>query len=116
MLEKRSVNEGYWGMGVKNGECYDLRFYLRTDEYKGGLIVRLLSSGGKVITNAAIKISKDPGWNEYKIPMIPGQTDTKARLTFGLGEKEQSGFYVSLFPENTFKNRPNGLRKDVANL
>ena len=29
------VNGGYWGMGVKSGECYDLRFYLRTNEYQG---------------------------------------------------------------------------------
>ena len=109
------VNGGYWGMGVKSGECYDLRFYLRTDEYKGGLIVRLISSGGEVIANAAINISKNPGWNEYKVPMIPGQTDAKARLAFDFsGEGTIWIDYVSLFPENTFKNRPNGLRKDVA--
>ena len=84
-------------MGVKSGECYDLRFFLRTNEYKGGLIVRLISSGGQVIAEAAINISKNPGWNEYKVPMVPGQTDAKARLAFVSAEKGQSGLTMYLF-------------------
>ena len=113
--EAALVNEGYWGMGVKSGECYDLRLNLCSDDYKGGLIVRLISSGGQVIANAAIDISKNRGWNEYRAPLIPGQTDAKGKLSFNFnGEGTILIDYVSLFPENTFKNRPNGLRKDVA--
>jgi alpha-L-arabinofuranosidase len=109
------VNSGYWGMGVKSGESYDMRFFLRTIKYNGGLKIKLISSGGQVLSEAAVNIIKNDGWNEFKLQLVPDQTDAKAKLALCFnGEGTVWVDYVSLFPENTYKNRPNGLRKDVA--
>ena len=40
-------NEGYWGMAVKQGGSYDLRFYLNAVDYAGSVNVRIVSSDKK---------------------------------------------------------------------
>ncbi len=109
------VNEGYWGMGVKSDNRYQLRFYLRNQDFKGGIMTRLISSSGNILATTPVKLAGNSGWNEYKLILSSNQTDTKARLAIiftGRGTVQLD--YVSLFPEITFMNRPNGLRKDVA--
>ncbi len=109
------INFGYWGMGVKSRERYNLRLYLRTSDYKGETTARLISSSGKVLAENRFEINKNAGWNEYKMTLIPDSTDAKARLAICFNKPGNIWVdYVSLLPENTFKNRPNGLRKDVA--
>jgi alpha-N-arabinofuranosidase len=113
--EVKLINGGFWGIGVKNGERYNLRFYLRAPNYKGTLVARLVSAAGDVIAEKPVNIKNDTGWNEYKLVLIPGKTEAKARLTLCFKSAGTVWIdYVSLFPEMTFKNRPNGLRKDVA--
>ncbi|MCX6224604.1 MAG: alpha-L-arabinofuranosidase, partial [Bacteroidia bacterium] len=109
------VNSGYWGMGVKSSERYNLRFYLCAPDYKGSVIARLMSSAGKVLAEAPVKLNNGAGWNEYKLVLSPDLTDAKAKLAICFNGPGTIWIdYVSLFPENTYKNRPNGLRKDVA--
>ncbi|MEI9479941.1 MAG: hypothetical protein WCO26_25685 [Deltaproteobacteria bacterium] len=74
------INSGYWGMGVKSGEQYNLRFYLRAPEYNGSVIARLISSAGKMLAEAPVKQNSGSGWNEYKLVLSPDQADAKARL------------------------------------
>ena len=35
------INTGYWGMGLKAGEKYDLRFYVKSADYKGTITARI---------------------------------------------------------------------------
>jgi alpha-L-arabinofuranosidase len=108
-------NGGYWGMGLKAGENYHLRFYLRTESYHGAVKVRLRSSSGKTLAESTVKMNASSGWNEYKLTLVPVESDAKAGLALSFsGQGTVWVDYVSLFPENTFRNRPNGLRKDVA--
>ena len=37
------TNTGYWGIGLKNGEKYDLRFYVKSANYKGTITARLVN-------------------------------------------------------------------------
>ena len=109
------VNKGYWGMGVTAGDNYNLRFYMRIPGYKGDVSVKLLSSAGSVIAEAPLKLSFGDKWYEYTRVLTPSQSDSKASLALcfsGAGTVWVD--YVSLIPEKTFHNRPNGLRKDVA--
>ncbi len=109
------VNNGYWGMGVKKDEKYNLRFYLRDFKYTGKLNIQLISSTGDVLENKAVELKKASKWHEYKLVLAPNRTDKKATLSFKFEGKGTVWLdYVSLFPQKTFKNRPNGLRKDVA--
>lgn len=108
-------NSGFWGMGVKAGDKYNLRFYLRAPGYNGTVKVSLLSATGKEIATAPMRIVNTAGWHQYRADFIAGATDAKATLaiTFNGGGTVWLD-YVSLFPEKTFHNRPNGLRADVA--
>ncbi len=110
------VNSGYWGIACREGQNYHLRFFLRTgSDYKGSVTAKLVSSSNKVLAEQKFKVTNNGIWIEYKSTLKVSETDTKA--TFAL-EFDAGGTvfvdYVSLFPEKTFKNRPNGLRADVA--
>jgi len=109
------MNSGYWGMGVRAGEKYNLRFFIRSMDYKGSVKAALVSEKGDTLALGISEIKSDGHWNEYKTVLTPSQTDGKAKLALVFGSKGKMWIdFVSLFPENTFKNRPNGLRKDVA--
>jgi alpha-N-arabinofuranosidase len=109
------INRGYWGMGIREGEKYDLRFYMRTSDYNGNLTVMLVAQDAAEQAHSVINVISNGTWNEYKAVLKPVNTKPEAMLYLvfkGTGTVWID--YVSLFPENTFKNRPNGLRKDVA--
>lgn len=114
----RLLNEGYWGMNVVDGEKYFLRTIIRTSPgYKGKVTARLLSAKGKILASESINITHDGQWNDIKKTLMAVGSDAKATLIL---EFDAPGTvwvdYVSLFPENTFNNRPNGLRRDVAEM
>ncbi len=109
------MNEGYWGMSVKRGEPYELSLYARgADNFTGPLVASLESADGTVYAQAKIA-PLSPAWKQYRLPLSPRQTDPKARLV--LSTTRSGTFWldmVSLFPKHTWKNRPNGLRPDLA--
>lgn len=114
----RLVNEGYWGMGFKEGDKYLLRTIIRpSSDYKGNITVHLLSEEDDILASAILDISKQNEWNDLKVTLTPSATNAKGKLAI---EFDASGTvyldYVSLFPENTFNNRTNGLRKDAAEM
>lgn len=110
------INEGFWGIDAKKGESYVLSFYTKTnDAYKGPLTVTLLSSAGKEIAAHTFKSVNNKGWKKYSCVLTPTETDGKSVFAFRLGSTGEISFdFVSLFPKKTFKNRPNGLRADLA--
>lgn len=111
-------NEGFWGIGVKKGEVYHLNFYARTDAvFKGKLSVSLQSDNGKVLATHAFSTVKSVGWVKYSCDLSATETDEHARFVMSFGSTGKVWLdFVSLFPEHTFKNRRNGLRKDIAEL
>ena len=59
----------------------------------------------------------DGEWHDVKLVLTPSATDGKASLALEFNAPGKAWLdYVSLFPEQTFKQRPNGLRKDVAEM
>ena len=54
-------------------------------------------------------------WKKYTVVLTPGATEARSRLritmvTKGIVDLE----HISLFPQKTFNNRPNGMRADLA--
>lgn len=112
------LNEGYWGMNIVEGERYFLRTIIRTSSgYQGKVTVRLFSAEDKVLASETINVSNNGEWNDVRQTLEATGTDAKARLAL---EFDAPGTvwidYVSLFPENTFNKRSNGLRRDVAEM
>lgn len=112
------INEGFWGINAVAGDEYDLSFYMHTDlSYKGDIIASLQSEDGRVLSSFRFKKIQSAGWKKLEATLKPSLSDPKAKfvLTFTAPGKVWVDF-VSLFPAKTFKNRRNGLRKDLAEL
>ncbi|HEV8287253.1 MAG TPA: alpha-L-arabinofuranosidase C-terminal domain-containing protein [Chitinophagaceae bacterium] len=110
------VNEGFWGINTRKGDTYNLSFYARTDNrYKGHLTVSLQSADGKVLGSYTFKSITGNEWKKYTCKLQAAQSDPKAKFVMSFGSTGTVWLdFVSLFPAKTFKNRPNGLRHDLA--
>ncbi len=111
------ANSGYWGMSIKEGEAYDLSLYARCNEdFEGSLVVTLESVSGAVYAEAKID-GLQPQWNKLDCTLKSNATDPKARLVICAPSTGTIWLdMVSLFPQKTWKNRPGGLRPDLAQM
>jgi len=117
--EKMGVaNNGFWGMNFVAGQTYDLSFYARTNENtRVKLSIALESAIGHQVYAKRDLQDAGGGWKKYTCSFIPDASDTNGRLAFYLSTPDTVWFdIVSLFPRNTYKNRPNVMRADAAQL
>lgn len=112
------ANMGFFGIGVREGQKYNLSLYARSAaEFTGPLSVRLEDRDGKPITNAATIQGFEGLWKQFKVTLTASATNPKARLVILAGAKGTVWLdFVSLFPQTTWKNRSNGLRSDIAQM
>jgi alpha-L-arabinofuranosidase len=109
------VNDGFWGMGITKGDQYNLKFYARTAGYSGPVTVSLQGSDGKILASHSFKTIKGETWKKYTCQLTALQADPKAKFVMSFGSTGTVWLdFVSLFPQKTFKNRPNGMRADLA--
>ena len=108
-------NEGFRRMGFKQNDIYNFSFYARS---QGGgenkFRIELVSSKEEIIGKGEILV-KGNEWKKYSASIKSGVTDAKGKLRLIL---ETTGIvdldHISLFPSETWKNRENGLRKDLV--
>jgi alpha-N-arabinofuranosidase len=107
-------NEGFRGMGVRQGEAYDFSAEVRGVAGAPKLTVRLYGGDGTLLDTVELKGSSAQ-WQKLTATLHPHDTDPKARLAILLEGKGTVDLdFVSLFPEHTWKNRPGGLRADMV--
>jgi alpha-L-arabinofuranosidase len=110
-------NEGFRGMGIKANNQYD--FSLMAKQNKGSnlvLNIELVNVNGKNIGNASISATGDQ-WKKYNVSFSATETDPKARMNIWFSGKGSIDVdMVSLFPKDTWKNRPGGMRADLVQL
>lgn len=111
------ANGGYWGMSVESGAVYDLSLYAKDDGiFSGAISARLESSDGSVVYDEVSVGSPTTDWQKFSISLTPDTTDTNARLVVSMADAGTVWLsMVSLFPQNTYLGRENGLRLDLAN-
>lgn len=111
-------NTGWDGMAVKKGEAYDFSFRVKNMGGKTKTFTIALKAGGQVIASARVKTKgKDGVWNTYHAVLTPAADADKAELAVVPEKKNEVGVdMISLFPQDTFKGRKNGLRKDLAQV
>lgn len=103
------INSGFWGIGVKKGQALSLRLWLKGR----GKASSQITVGGVGATNTA-EISLTSEWKEHKAVLTPTrQGKGQLEITLEKGGELILG-YSSLMPVKTWKNRPNGLRPDLA--
>lgn len=108
-------NSGFDGIPLQAGEKYDFSVFARQLAGPGGLlVVRLETKSGDLLGEAELP-SPNSAWVQYKAVLEPANTDPDARLVLlSAGEGQVGADMISLFPQKTFHNRPNGLRSDLA--
>ncbi|KAI4521773.1 glycoside hydrolase [Schizophyllum commune Loenen D] len=117
-------NEGYWGIKVTESTTYNASFYYKVPEesnFSGDATIALQSSSGDVLASATIPISgAQTEWTQVAAELTPSSSagDVNNVFTVTLDGEAAAGLTVdfalfSLFPP-TFKDRPNGLRPDIA--
>ena len=111
-------NEGYFGIGVNKGESYRFSVWARAAKGTARIKVQLINESTmderQDFASATVDISSKE-WKRYEVTLKSPKTDNKANLRiFLVGRNPVCLEHVSLFPVNTFKNRPNGMRRDLA--
>jgi alpha-L-arabinofuranosidase len=112
--EQTLMNEGYDGIPVKAGERYDFSLFAESGN-PGKIIVTLTDGNGNAVSDEiSVKITSKK-WKQYRAVLTANKTVSNARLSIlNKGMNSLAVDMVSLFPQNTFKGRKNGLRADLA--
>ncbi|MFM8449976.1 MAG: alpha-L-arabinofuranosidase, partial [Haliscomenobacter sp.] len=111
-------NEGFRGMGFRQGESYVFSLDGRVPEGTApvSLRIELLNPAGTVIGNTSLSIT-GKNWTSQNVTLTCNQTTPHGSLALWL---ENAGTVdldmISLFPTHTWKNRPSGLRPDLVQL
>ena len=109
-------NEGWDGIAVEKGKKYDFSMYVLAGSQKQDFDIVLIGQDGTVLAKG--KLSARAGdWQQYATVLTATATDAKARLAIVPLKASRVGVdMISLFPQETFKGRKNGLRKDLAQV
>ena len=118
--ERRSglSNNGFFGIGLKQGEDYRFSVWAKAPQGNAKLIVQFIDRASmgenQQFAEAKLDITSDK-WQKYELVMKSPRTIAKAQLRIYLNGKSTVDLeHISLFPVNTFKNRKNGMRRDLA--
>lgn len=111
------MNEGFRGMGVQRDEDYTFSVFARRAEgAPTGLRVELEDADGHTLGNTTVT-GLTPEWQQYKANIRATATSGKAHLNLlAAGRGALDVDVISLYPKDTYKQRPNGLRADLVQL
>ena len=117
-------NEGFWGMNIVKGQRYKASFWVRTESgWEGDLALMLETKGGNSLGYTIVHVAEADSWTKYSVEIIATGNAPQGRFALKLVNGIDPSATVtpsticldciSLFPP-TFKDRPNGMRKDLA--
>jgi alpha-N-arabinofuranosidase len=110
------TNEGFRGMGIKKDATYTFSVQARQQQGNPTLRVELVDASGKILGATSITPTGTE-WKKYTATIVASETEPKALLNIWFDGKGVVDIdMVSLFPNETWKNRPGGLRKDLVQL
>ena len=112
------INEGFRGMGIKQGLRYDfsVMYRLKTPGLK--LHLELINSKGEVIGEGLLTPEASGNeWKKLSTSFTSTATELKGKFNIWF---EGSGIIdldmISLFPSDTWMNRPGGFRADMVQM
>lgn len=111
------INEGFRGMGIKKDLKYNLTLKaLKESGNISKIKIQFIDKDKRVLGETSITPTSN-NWTNYTAQLTATSTEAKAkiRITFeGSGVIDLDA--ISLFPEDTWKGRKNGLRSDLVQL
>lgn len=96
------TNSGWNGLAIKAGATYRLTAWV-----KGRVTLQLGDAG---ITLG----SSGSNWHQLEARLVPGRSEEKGAFSVIAVDGPASVAYASVMPEQLWKGRKNGLRKDLA--
>lgn len=111
-------NEGYDGISLRKGESYRFSVWAKAPEGQASIQVQLIDqltdNDPQDFVSQEIKITSGE-WKKYELVLKSPKDDNGASLRIIMnGTAPVCLEHVSLFPVNTFKQRKNGMRADLA--
>lgn len=109
-------NEGFDGIGIKKGEKYDFSAIARLNKGSLSLLVEIINSKNQVIGSTNVSLLSS-SWTKIEGTITATETDPKCKVNVyfkGTGQLDID--MISLFPQDTWKGRKGGLRKDLVQL
>lgn len=111
-------NACYDGFPAKAGEKFDFSVFMKTDgAYQGQIMVTLFEDDRIIGRTYIDSVSSD--WTKYEkvITAVSDATNAKIKITVLDSVNGSISFdMISLFPQNTWMNRKNGLRADLVQM
>ncbi|MBR1755447.1 MAG: hypothetical protein IJ739_02880 [Bacteroidaceae bacterium] len=108
-------NIGYWGINIVRGQKYRASFWLRgADGWTGDVTLTLESYEGDDLGHATVHVADGSTWQKYTAEITA--TGSYQLGWFAIRGSRAGTIYidcVSLMPP-TFKDRENGMRRDLA--
>lgn len=110
-------NEGFWGMNIVKDEEYTLTFWAKTDgSYSGKLWAELQDDVFVNLGRTEFDVELTSEWQKFTVRIKATASNRKGWLAIkGLEPMVVYLDVVSLMPP-TYKNRPNGCRRDLAEM
>lgn len=108
------VNDGFDGIVVRQNAKYDVSLFARQLSGTGGKLRIQLKDGDKVIGETLLKA---PSSQWAKVTGVIKATSDAREAVLAVAPTKAGRValdMISLFPQNTFKGRKNGLRADLA--
>ena len=107
-------NEGWEGIAVESGKKYDFSMYVLGGGQKQNFKILLVGHDGTILAKSQLKTNASD-WQQFATVLQAKGTDAKARLAIVPQKVARVAIdMISLFPQETFMNRKNGLRRDLA--
>ena len=109
------TNEGFRGMGIKKGVRYDFSVMYHQQSAGIKMHIELVDSTGKNLGGTTVAPSESgEDWHKVNGNFSASSTALKAKMNIWF---EGNGVIdldmISLFPSDTWKNRPGGMRADM---
>ena len=112
-------NEGYWGIPVWPNTTYKASFYAKAAPgFTGPVTIAIESNDAKTVYASATVSAITTDWAKYELTLNTGDVKATDDTRFTLTSTSNGKFwisFVSLFPP-TYKDRPNGNRRDIMEL
>jgi alpha-L-arabinofuranosidase len=112
------TNEGFRGMGIKKDLHYDFSLMYRQHQGNLKLHVEIINAANKILGSGIVSTeTTGDNWKKQRITITANDSAQKAKMKIWF---EGSGVIdmdmISLFPEDTWKKRPGGMRADMIQL
>ena len=109
-------NEGWDGIVVEKGKKYIFSMFVFAGGQKQDFLIQLVGQKGQVLAQSKLK-TRASDWQQFSTVLKAKASDEKGRLVIIPQKVARVGIdMVSLFPQETFMGRKNGLRKDLAQV